>query len=171
MIDDIRICLIWAMARNRVIGRGNTLPWRLRSEMQHFKRTTMGKPVIMGRKTFESFASPLPGRTNIVLTRDVGYLAAGVTVVTTLDEALEIAGAQCFVDGQSELFVIGGAEIYALALPRADRLVMTQVHADVEGDTFFPEFDRTAWRETSRVEHPASDKDSYPFTIVVLDRI
>ncbi len=171
MIDDIRVCLIWAMARNRVIGRGNTLPWRLRSEMQHFKRTTMGKPVIMGRKTFESFASPLPGRTNILLTRDVGYAAAGVTVVTTLDDALEVAAAQCFIDGQSEIFVIGGAEIYALTLPRADRLVMTEVHADVEGDTFFPEFDRTAFREMSRVEHPASDRDSYPFTIVVLDRI
>lgn len=171
MIDDIRLCLIWAMARNRVIGRGNTLPWRLRSEMQYFKHTTMGKPVIMGRKTFESFASPLPGRTNILLTRDVGYTAAGVTVVTTLDEALEVAAAQCFIDGQSEMLVIGGTEIYALALPTADRLYMTEVLADVDGDTFFPEFDQTAWRETSRVEHAASDKDTYPFSLVVLDRI
>jgi len=170
MIDDIRICLIWAMARHRVIGRGNRLPWRLRSEMQHFKRTTMGKPVIMGRKTFESFASPLPGRTNILLSRDASYQAAGVTVLSTLEEAFEIASAKCFIDGQSEFFVIGGAEIYALALPRADRLYMTEVHADVEGDTFFPEFDRAHWREISRVEYPASDQDNYPFSIVVLDR-
>ncbi len=171
MIDDIRICLIWAMARDRVIGRGNRLPWRLRSEMQHFRRTTMGKPVIMGRKTFESFASPLPGRTNILLTRDEGFQAAGATAVSSLDEAFEIASAQCFIDGQTEIFVIGGAEIYALALPRADRLYMTEVHADVEGDTWFPEFERAAWRETSRIDYPASEQDSYPFSIVVLDRL
>ena len=151
MIDDIRICLIWAMARNRVIGRDNTLPWRLRSDMQHFKRTTMGKPVIMGRKTFESFRSPLPGRTNILLTRNTQYRAAAVTIVHTLEDALEVASAQCLIDGQRELYV-------------------TEVQADVEGDTFFPEFDRSVWHEVSRVQHPAGDRDSYPCSISVLDR-
>ena len=170
MIGDVRVCLIWAMARNRVIGKGNTLPWRLRTDMLHFKRTTMGKPVIMGRKNFQSFGVPLPGRTNILLTRDTAFAAAGVTVVHTLDDALEVACAQCFIDGQNELMVIGGADIYALTLPIADRLYLTEIQADIEGDTWFPEFDRADWREVSRVEHPAGERDSYPCSFVVLDR-
>lgn len=170
MINGIRVSLIWAMARNRVIGRGNTLPWRLHTDMRHFMRTTLGKPVIMGRKTFESMDAALPGRTNIVLSRDVNYRAAGAAVVPTLDAALDVAAAQCEVDGQEEIFVIGGSAIYAMALPGADRLYLTEVHADVEGDTYFPEFDRSAWREVSRRDVPAGDRDVYPCSILVLER-
>ena len=137
----MHISLIWAMAENQVIGRANSLPWRLPDDMRHFMDTTMGKPVVMGRKTFVSMKAPLPGRTNIVLTRDTQYQHPGVKVLHDLDAALDLAESQCLIDGQDEIMVIGGADIYALALPRATRLHVTHVHAQVQGDVFFPEVD------------------------------
>ena len=133
------------MAENRVIGRDNTLPWRLPDDMRHFMNTTMGKPVLMGRKTFESMKSALPGRTNIVMTRDPNWHREGVKVVADLDAGIELAESQGLIDGVDEIMIIGGAEIYALALPRATRLYLTQVHAEPQGDVFFPELDLSAW--------------------------
>ena len=133
------------MAENRVIGRDNSLPWRLPDDMRHFMNTTMGKPVLMGRKTFESMKSALPGRTNIVLTRDPNWHREGVNVVADLDAGIELAESQGLIDGVDEIMIIGGAEIYALALPRATRLYLTHVHAEPQGDVFFPELDLSAW--------------------------
>ncbi len=158
------------MARGRVIGRGNTLPWRLPTEMQHFMRTTMGHPVLMGRKTFESMKAPLPGRTNIVLTSDRDYTRANVQVVHSLDEGIALGAAQCAIDGRDEMFVAGGAGVYAEALPRATRLYMTQVHADVQGDTFFPEFDLDEWQVLRSEEHAQDGRNSSAFTIMLLER-
>lgn len=164
------IALIWAMSRNRVIGRDNTLPWRLPLDMQHFMATTMGKPVIMGRKTLESMKAPLPGRTNIVLTTNNQYQRDGVTVVHDLDAALAVAAAQCEIDGQTEAMVIGGADIYTLALPLATRLYITHVHADVHGDVFFPEFALDAWRCVSSQEFAQDERHSADFTVAVYER-
>jgi dihydrofolate reductase len=171
VIDHIRISLICAMARNRTIGRDNRLPWKLHTDMQHFRRTTMGKPVVMGRKTFQSFQKPLPGRLNVVLSRDKSFNTTGVVVVDSLDEALSVAAEQCRVDGRDELFVIGGAEVYAQCLARADRLYLTLVHADIEGDTWFPEFDCSQWQEEQRIDVPESDRDSHASCILHLSRI
>ncbi len=158
------------MARNRVIGRDNQLPWRLPRDMQFFVATTMGKPVIMGRRTFESMKAPLAGRTNIVVTRDTGYRREGVLVAHSLDAALELAEARCRTDDVDEAMIIGGAEIYRLALPLATRLYVTLIDADVEGDTFFPEVDLDAWREVSRESFPAEAGNGLPFSIIVLER-
>ena len=166
----MHISLIWAMANNRVIGRDNTLPWRLPLDMKHFMSTTMGKPVLMGRKTMESMKSPLPGRTNIVLTRDTAWQREGVKVVHDFAAGVEIAEQQALIDGQDELMIIGGADIYALALPQATRLYITFVDADVEGDVFFPEFDLAAWRCVSEEAFPADDRHSAPFRITLYER-
>ena len=168
----MRVSLIWAMARNRVIGRDNALPWRLPDEMRYFMRTTLGKPVIMGRKQWQSMDKPLPKRTNIVITRDRSFVADGATVVHTLDEALARASDALGTDAANgEAMVIGGAEIYALALPLADRLYCTQIDADIDGNTHFPEFDERAFREVSREDHPSDERHAYSYSIRVLDRI
>jgi len=166
----MHIALIWAMSRNRVIGRGNRLPWRLRTDMQYFMATTMGKPVIMGRRTFETMKAPLPGRTNIVVTRNVDYHRPGIRVANDLDAALALAEAQCLIDGRDEIMVAGGADIYRLALPVATRLYMTTVAAELEGDTYFPEVDLEQWREVRSESFPADAANSYPFTIALLER-
>lgn len=166
----MHISLIWAMAENQVIGRANSLPWRLPDDMRHFMDTTMGKPVVMGRKTFVSMKAPLPGRTNIVLTRDTQYQHPGVKVLHDLDEALDLAESQCLIDGQDEIMVIGGADIYALALPRATRLHVTHVHAQVQGDVFFPEVDWSQWQQTVAREHAADERHSAAFTIACYER-
>ena len=150
------VSLIAAMAKNRAIGLDNRLPWRLPEDLAHFKRTTMGKPVIMGRKTWESLGRPLPGRLNIVVTRNPDWQADGCVAVASLDAALAAAGP---VD---EAFVIGGAELYGHALARADRLYLTEIGIEVAGDAFFPEFDRTGWREAWREDH-RNDAFSYRF--------
>src|SRR3990167_9279853 len=149
----MKLALIWAMSNNRAIGRNNALPWHLPEDMKYFKRVTMGKPIIMGRKTWESIGRPLPGRTNIVITRDRNFHADGVKIVHTLDEAIALAEKISVIDGAEEVVVIGGAEIYALSLPKADRLYMTQVHAEVDGDAHFPEFNLNEWRELARENH------------------
>jgi dihydrofolate reductase len=158
------------MSRNRVIGRGNGLPWRLPKDLQFFMTTTMGHPVIMGRRTFESMKAPLPGRTNIVVTRDSGYRREGIRVASDLEAALATARRQCLADGGDEAFVAGGAEIYRLALRVATRLYVTEVDAEVEGDTFFPEFDWGAWRRLSCDQFPADASHAYRFSISVFER-
>ena len=167
----MRLSLIWAMTRNRVIGRDNALPWSLPDEMRHFVTTTRGKPVIMGRKQFESMDSPLPRRTNIVLSRDPAFHPNGAIVVRTLDDAIaqaRDAGGADNTDG--EIMVIGGAEIFAVALPRADRLYFTLIDAEIDGDVFFPAFDESQWREISRQTHAADARHAYAYTIRVLER-
>lgn len=161
------------MADNGVIGRGNSLPWRLPRDMQFFMAATMGKPVIMGRKTFESMKAPLSGRTNIVMTRDQTRqrsLPEGVKVAGNFAEALKVARAQCEVDGVREIMVAGGAEIYRLGLAVATRLYVTRVQAEVDGDTYFPEVDWSSW-EVARIESFDADaRHSHPFSISVYNR-
>ncbi len=166
----MKLALIWAMANNRTIGRNNDLPWRLPEDLKYFKRTTLGKPIIMGRKTWDSIGKPLPGRTSIVISRDPTFTLAGAKVAGTLQAAIELAKAEVSDEENEEAMVIGGAEIFALALPMADRLYLTQVHADVEGDVFFPDFDTNAWREIAREKFSASDANPYDYSFIVLDR-
>lgn len=163
------LSLLVARADNGVIGRDNALPWRLPEDLKRFKRMTIGKPVIMGRKTFESIGKPLPGRHNIVLTRDRAWRADGVTVAPNLAEAIAAAGLDPRARAE-EIFVIGGAQIYAEALPSATRIDLTEVHASPEGDTWFPPLDPARWRETEREDHPAEgDRPAYSF--VTLERV
>ena len=166
----MKLALIWAMSRNRVIGRNNALPWHLSEDLRYFKRVTMGKPIIMGRKTWESIGRPLPGRTNIVITRDQSFQAAGARVVHSLDDALRLAEHIGVIEGAEEAIVIGGAEIYALALPKAERLYLTQVHAEVQGDAWFPEFDVSQWQELAREDFNAEGPNPYPYSFIVLER-
>jgi dihydrofolate reductase len=167
----VRIALIWAMTRDGLIGRDNDLPWRLPDDMKHFMRTTRGHPVIMGRRTFESMAGPLPRRTNIVVTRQPAYPAGkGTQVVADLDAALAAARAQCDADGVDLAFIIGGAELYRIGLAIADRLYVTQVDAEVDGDTHFPEVDWSAWRRVSAEHHPADAEHAYSFDVEVYER-
>ena len=158
------ISLIVAMAQNGVIGRANALPWRLPRDLQRFKALTVGKAVLMGRRTFESIGRPLPGRANLVLTRDRAWHAAGVDAVHSLEEALARGG------GCPELVAIGGAEVYRLVLPLARRIYLTHVHADVAGDTFFPDFDSTQWADVECSRQPADAHHAYPLTFVTLER-
>ena len=158
------------MTRNRVIGRDNELPWHLPDEMRHFMRTTSGHPVIMGRKQFQAMGRALPKRTNIVMTRNRAFRAEGALVVADFDAALAAARADAAARGVDEIFVIGGAEIYSLALPSADRLYFTLIDADLDGDTWFPSFDENAWIEGSRESHPIDARHPYAFTIRILDR-
>lgn len=146
----MRVSLIVAYARNRVIGRGNTIPWRIAGEQAHFKRVTMGHPIVMGRKTWESLPRrPLPGRRNIVVTRDAAYAAEGADVATSLTTALALCAAD------AEVFVIGGAALYAMALPLARRVIATEIDADIAGDVFFPALPTGEWREVERIAGPA----------------
>jgi len=170
-----QLVLVVARGSNGVIGRDGGLPWRLRSDLQRFKAITVGKPCIMGRKTWESLPlRPLPGRLNVVLTRDEGYeqegRSRGALVCTSLDEALEIAREQAADDGVDEICVIGGVALFAAALPRAKRLYITEVDAAPEGEAVFPDFDESQWTETARETHPAGEKDDHGFTFRVLER-
>jgi dihydrofolate reductase len=160
-----------ARARNGVIGRDGDLPWRLRSDLQRFKAVTMGKPCIMGRKTWDSLPlKPLPGRLNLVLSKDESFTAKGALVCTTLDEAVEIGREQAMDDGVDEICVIGGTALFAMALPRAKRLYLTEVEAEPEGDAVFPRFDEGAWVEVSSEAVPAGEKDDHDFVFRVLER-
>lgn len=153
------IVLIAAVARNGVIGRDNALPWRLKGDMQFFRRTTTGHTVVMGRKTWESLGRPLPNRRNVVVSRNPNFRAEGTERVGSLAAALALAG-------EGPIFVIGGAELYRQALPGADRLLITEVAAEVEGDARFPDFDRAAFVEISRVSHPADADNDHPYSLV-----
>jgi dihydrofolate reductase len=166
----IKISLIVAAADNRCIGVNNALPWYLPEDLKYFKRVTMGKPLIMGRKTFESIGKPLPGRTNIVITHNSHYARDGIKVATSLDDALKIAEAVAVIDGQDEVMVIGGAGIYELFLPRADRLYYTRVHANISGDAFFPEVNWNEWNLVSSEDHKASGNNPHDYSFCVYDR-
>ena len=161
------ISIVAAVASNRVIGRGDAVPWRLSTDLKRLKTLTMGHCVVMGRKTFETLPQPLPGRTNVVITRDAAYPAAeGVLVVPTTEEALEVAARLC-----EEVFILGGAQIYAQLLHRADRMYLTEVHAEVEGDAFFPEFDDVIeWRLADREDFEADARNEYPFSFLLYER-
>ena len=160
-----------ARAANGVIGVGGALPWRLKSDLSIFKQVTMGKPLIMGRRTWDSLPrKPLPGRTNIVLSRDGTFAPNGAVVCEDFSEAVQIAREQAAEDGADEVCVIGGAEIFALALPRARRLYLTEVEAEPQGDVVFPSFDESSWRETRREAHPAGPDDDHAFVFRVLER-
>ena len=154
---------IVAMADNGVIGRGNGLPWHLPDDLRRFKALTMGHVLLIGRRTYDSIGRALPGRRNLVLTRSAGWQAAGCEAVSSIDEALARAG-------QAELFVIGGAEVFSLCWPVISRIELTEVHADLEGDTRLDGFDRRLWRETFRQEHAADERHAWPFSFVTLVR-
>lgn len=161
------VALVVARAANGVIGHNGAVPWRIPADMQHFRRVTMGNPCIMGRKTWESLPrKPLPGRTNIVITRDRAFHADGAVVVHSLEDALARAEAEA----PQEIAVIGGADIYALALPRAGRVYLTEVHAELEGDTFMPPLDPAEWMEIAREPHHEPDAADHPFSFVTLER-
>jgi dihydrofolate reductase len=162
------ISFVVARADNGVIGRDNALPWHLPADLRHFKRLTVGKPVVMGRRTFDSIGKPLPGRHNIVLTRDPTWRADGVTVVSNLAEAIAAAGLDPKTRAD-EVAIIGGAAVYAQALPIATRIHLTEVHAAPDGDTRLPAFDPARWRETTREDHPAED-DRPAYSFVTLER-
>ena len=167
----IETVLIVAVADNGVIGADGAIPWRLRSDMQRLRAMTIGKPVVMGRKTFLSLKRALPHRTNIVVTRDGGFRGAGAVVTTSLDTARAIAHADALRRSVAEIAVIGGSEIYAQWLDRADRLEITEVHANPAGDTYFPPVDKTRWEEVARERHPAGPDDTVPFSYVTYRRI
>jgi dihydrofolate reductase len=159
------ITLVLAMADNGVIGDRGAIPWRIPADMRRFKALTMGKPIVMGRKTWDSFPKkPLPGRTNIVITRDKSFAAAGAVVVHSFDEALARAAAE----KADEITIIGGAEIYRAALPRAGRIELTEVHGNIQGDTRMETFDPATWREVAREDH--STGDGLGFSYVTLER-
>ncbi|WP_297509736.1 dihydrofolate reductase [uncultured Caulobacter sp.] len=160
-----------ARSINGVIGRDNDLPWRLKSDLAIFKACTLGKPIIMGRKTWDSLPrKPLPGRMNIVLTRDQSFEPAGAVVTDNWSEAVQIAKEQAADDGVDEVCVIGGRALFELALPKAKRLYLTEVAAEVEGDVRFPDFDESAWTEVRREAHPAGEGDDHAFVFRVLER-
>jgi len=167
--NDVPVVLVLAAAENGVIGRGDALPWDLPDDLQHFKRTTMGRPVIMGRKTFDSVGFPLPGRLNIVITRDTEWSREGVLICHNLEAALESAFDQALIDGADAAMVVGGAEIYRLALPRADKVILTQVQGSVSGDVYFDMGLLSGWRAVSSARFEADGRNSHAFTISELE--
>lgn len=161
----MKLTLIVAVADNGVIGRQNELPWRLPEDLKRFKALTMGKPIIMGRKTFESIGKPLPGRTNIVITRQADLSLPGCVLVDSLPAALAAAG------NVDEAMVIGGGEIYRQALARADRVELTEVHAAIEGDARFPALEAQQWRQVAREDYPADERHAHAYSFVTLERV
>lgn len=165
-----RIALVVAGAENGVIGKRGKLPWHISSDLKYFRAMTMNKPVVMGRKTFESIGKPLDGRDNIVITRNPDFQASGVHVVANVEEALALAREKASERRADEISVIGGAQIYEQTLDQADVLYLTEVHAAPEGDAFFPKLDRSVWREVSRQRYEAGPRDSASYSLVVLER-
>ena len=161
----MKISMIAAMTEDRVIGIKNSLPWKLPNDMKWFRQNTMGKPIIMGRKTFESFgAKALSGRVNIIITRDQSYQASDIIVVHSIDDAIKAAG------NVDEVMIIGGASFYEQMLPKADRLYLTFVHAELEGDAWFPEINNNDWNKVEKINHKKDDKNRYAHSFVILDR-
>jgi dihydrofolate reductase len=167
---QVAIVLFAAVADNGVIGRNNALPWRLKSDLQRFRSMTMGKPVVMGRKTYLSIGKPLPGRTNIVVSRNPAFAAPGLLVAADLAAALTVARGDALRRGADAVVMIGGTEIFAQTMALADRLEITHVHANLEGDTFFPPIDPALWREVARSDHPAGPQDDASVTYVTYQR-
>ena len=166
----MEIVLIIAVADNGVIGADNAIPWRLKTDLQRFKALTIGKPILMGRKTYLSIGKPLPGRTSIVVSRDRGFAPSGVVVARDLPSALAAARSDAIKRGAGEIAVIGGTDIFAQTMPLADRLEITHVHARPAGDVYFPPIDRSQWREVARSEHPAGPRDEASFSYVTYAR-
>ena len=166
----MEVVFVVAVAENGVIGAGGAMPWRLKSDMTRFKALTSGRPVVMGRKTFLSIGRPLPGRTNIVVTRDAGFRAAGAVVTHSVADAMAIATGDALRRFATEIAIIGGAEIYAQCMDRADRLEVTEVHARPEGDTRFAAIDTAVWEEAARARIPAGPQDSVDFSYVTYRR-
>lgn len=162
--------MIVAMSENRVIGINNKLPWYLPNDLKYFKQVTMGKPIVMGRKTFESIGKPLPGRANIIITRNKDWAAEGVKVSHSLEQAFELAQAVGEIDGKDELMIIGGDQIYKSCLACVDRIYLTQVHAHVEGDAWFPDVDWSQWQEIGREDFSAEGPNPYDYSFIVFDR-
>ena len=162
----MKIVLVAAIGENNVIGRAGQLPWRLKSDLAHFRALTMNRPLIIGRKTYESIGKPLGGRTNIVLSRDFGLVAPGAVLATSLDAALAYARDDAKKRGVDEIMVIGGSDVFADTMAKADRLEISHVHASPQGDAFFPPIDPKLWRETAREQHAAGPDDDAAFTVV-----
>jgi dihydrofolate reductase len=171
MIGGKKLVLVAAIGENDVIGNQGALPWRLKSDLQHFKRLTLNKPVIMGRKTYTSIGKTLKDRTNIVLTRDLGLIAPGAVLATSLYAALDYARKDAARRGVDEIMVIGGSDVFAATMDDADRLEITRVHARPEGDTLFPPIDPQQWREVRREPHMRGPDDEADFTILTYERI
>jgi dihydrofolate reductase len=165
------IALVVAMGENRAIGRGGNLPWHLHSDMRYFRKITMGKPVVMGRRTFKSLPRVLDGRLNIVLTRDRGFVAPDAVMAHSLEEGLAAARGSAARTGADEIMIIGGEDVFREVLPQAGRIYLTEVHASPDADTWFPELDGGVWREVFRETHEAGPKDDHAFSFVVLDRV
>jgi dihydrofolate reductase len=168
---SIKLALVVARGANNVIGVDGDLPWKLSSDLKRFKEITMGKPVVMGRKTWASIGRPLPGRPNLVVTRDANFMAEGAHVFSCLEVALETGKAMARKSNAEEVCIIGGGELYAQTITLADRLYLTDVAASPSGDALFPDFDADGWREVSRREWPAGPKDDHAFSTCVLERI
>ncbi len=162
----MKLAMIAAVAQNNAIGIDNKMPWYLPGDLRYFKAVTMGKPVIMGRKTFDSLRKPLPGRTNIVITRDKSWGYEGVKVAHSLSEAVELAEAIAFINGNDEIMVIGGEQIYRQAIERADRLYLTRVYKDFAGDAFFPEINQQQWQEVSRKDSQSDEPLVYSYQVL-----
>jgi dihydrofolate reductase len=168
----MQIVLVAAVAESGVIGRDGGMPWRLKSDMRHFRALTLGKPVVMGRKTYLSLSiKPLPGRTNIVVSRDAAFTLPGAIVAPSLESALDAARGDALRRGADAVMVIGGADIYAQAMPLAQRLEITHVYLKAEGDAVFPPIDPAAWRESARAAHPAGPDDDAPYEVVTYVRV
>jgi len=166
----IAIVLLAAVADNGVIGRGNALPFRQGSDLKRFKSLSMGKPVVMGRKTYLSIGKPLAGRTNVVVSRDIGFAPEGVVVARSIDAALAVALEDAQKRGADEIIVIGGTDVFVQTMPLADRMEITHVHARPEGDTYFPSIDAARWRAVARSDHPAGPQDEAAFSYVTYQR-
>ncbi|PHS71573.1 MAG: type 3 dihydrofolate reductase [Methylophaga sp.] len=161
----MKLAIIVATDQQGLIGKDNDLPWKLSADLQYFKRVTMGKPLIMGRNTHESIGRALPGRHNIIVTKNADYLAEGCTVVNSIKQALQLCR------DVDEVMVMGGASLYKQLLPEADKLYLTLVHAKLEGDTWFPDWDLSAWNEIGREDHSADEKNDHPYSFIEYERI
>ncbi|HIO92441.1 MAG TPA: type 3 dihydrofolate reductase [Leucothrix mucor] len=165
----MKISMIAAMAHQRVIGKDQKMPWHLPADLAFFKKTTMGSPILMGRKTYESIGRPLPGRLNLVVTRSPDLKIAGCEVVTSLEQAMSVAQEKS--SDSNEVFITGGSHLYKSFLDKADRLYLTMIDADLEGDTYFPDYTQYNWQEVDHEDHQADDKNIYPYSFVTLDRV
>ncbi|QOJ23305.1 MAG: dihydrofolate reductase [Gammaproteobacteria bacterium] len=167
-MTSFHLSILVAMAKNRVIGRNNRLPWHLPADLKHFKFLTMGQTIVMGRKTYESIGKPLPGRANVIITRQTDYEVPGAIVVNSLEDALLICEETS--TGHSENFIIGGEKLYRQALKMCQRMYITEIQKDFDGDVFFPEFDCNEWEETQRDKHIAENESNLEYHFVILDR-
>ena len=166
-VKPIKLSMIAAMGKNRVIGKDNDMPWHLPADLQHFKKTTLGSPIIMGRKTYDSIGRPLPGRLNIILSRNANLEIEGCSIVNSFDEAIALAE-----EGKSdEVFITGGAHLYNTFLEKADRLYITLIDEEFEGDTYFPDYTQLNWLEVSREDHLADNKNMHDYSFITLDRL